>query len=57
MKQFIKRLWQEEEWQDLVEYGLRIVLIGLAGITAMKGLASALTSVFSSAASSMTATS
>ena len=57
VKQFIKRLWQEEEGQDLVEYGLLIVLIGLAGITAMKGLASALTSVFSSAASSLTATS
>jgi hypothetical protein len=29
MNTLLKRLWQEEEGQDLVEYGLLVVLIGL----------------------------
>ena len=54
MKNILKRLWQEEEGQDLVEYGLLIVLVALGAITAMKGLASAIASVFSSASTSLT---
>ena len=57
MKNLLKRLWQEEEGQDLIEYGLLIILIALGAITAMKGLASAIGSTFSSASSSLTATS
>jgi pilus assembly protein Flp/PilA len=54
MKNLLRRLWREEEGQDLVEYGLLIVLIALAAITAMKGLASAVASAFNSAATSLT---
>jgi pilus assembly protein Flp/PilA len=36
-----------EEGQDLVEYALLIALVSLAAITGMKGVASAITSVFS----------
>ena len=53
MKNVFKRLWQEEEGQDLVEYGLLLVLIALAAITAMGTLASAIKNVFTSAASNL----
>jgi len=48
------RLWQEESGQDLVEYGLLIVLVALAAIAAIKGLKGAISSVFSAAASNLT---
>ncbi len=54
MKNLLKRLWQEEEGQDLVEYGLLLFLVALAAIASMKGLASAISSVFNSAATSLT---
>lgn len=57
MKILLKRLWQEEEGQDLVEYGLLIFLVALAAIASMKGLASSISTVFSSAATSLTSTS
>jgi Flp pilus assembly pilin Flp len=47
-------LWEDESGQDLVEYGLLIVLVALAAIAAMKGLRGAITSVFSTAASNLT---
>jgi pilus assembly protein Flp/PilA len=53
----LKRLWQEEEGQDLVEYGLLVVLIALFAIAAMGSLATAVSSVFSQAATNLTAAS
>jgi len=38
MKQLLKRLWKEDEGQDLIEYGLLITLIALAVTSAMKPL-------------------
>jgi Flp pilus assembly pilin Flp len=45
----MKRLWREEEGQDLVEYALLIVLISLAMIVAMGNLAKGISDVFSNA--------
>lgn len=42
MKSAIRKLWKEEEGQDLVEYGLLVVLLALFCITAMKGLANSI---------------
>ena len=42
MKNFVKRLWQEEEGQDLVEYGLLLVLVSLGAVASMGTLASAI---------------
>jgi pilus assembly protein Flp/PilA len=53
MKSIFARLWKEEEGQDLTEYGLLLALIALAAIAAMKGLASAVTAVFSNASTSL----
>ena len=33
---FLKRLWKEEEGQDLVEYALLVVLLALAATVAWK---------------------
>ena len=50
----LKRLWQEEEGQDLVEYALLVVLISLAAIVAMNNLASGISDAFSNAAANLT---
>ena len=53
MKSLLVRLWKEEEGQDLTEYALLLVLVALGAITAMRGLATALSSVFGNAASNL----
>jgi pilus assembly protein Flp/PilA len=54
MKNLLMRLWNEEDGQDLTEYALLVVLIALAAITAMKGLATAIGTAFSQIATSLT---
>lgn len=54
MTELLKRLWQEEEGQDLTEYALLLVLIALAAITVMGTLGSAINNVFSQAATNLT---
>jgi len=54
MKSCLQKLWKEEEGQDLVEYALLIVLVALALISGVQGLASAIQSVFSNASTSLT---
>ena len=48
------RLRKEEEGQDLVEYALLVVLIALGAITAMKGLAAAISGAFTNATANLT---
>ena len=55
MKQMLGRLWQEEEGQDLTEYGLLLVLIALAAISSISTLANAITPIFSKAAANLSA--
>ena len=50
MMELLKRLWQEEEGQDLTEYALLLVLISLVAIVAMKAVGTAVSDVFSNAA-------
>ena len=57
MTELLKRLWQEEEGQDLTEYALLLVLIALAAIAGMNTLATAINSVFSAAASNLSTSS
>jgi pilus assembly protein Flp/PilA len=56
MRQVLKRLWKEEDGQDLTEYALLLVLIALAAITAMNTLANAIINVFTNAAANITTT-
>ena len=57
MKNLMRRLWQEEEGQDLVEYALLVVLIALGAVIAMRSLASAISDAFKNAAENLTTTS
>jgi len=54
MMNIMKRLWKEEEGQDLTEYALLLVLVALAAIGSLSTLASAINSVFSHAATNLT---
>jgi pilus assembly protein Flp/PilA len=53
MIKLLDRLWQEEEGQDLVEYGLLLVLVALGAIAAMGSLASAVSNAFGNASSNL----
>ena len=57
MKNLVVRLWKEEQGQDLTEYGLLLVLVAMAAIASMQTFASAISTVFGSASTSLTATS
>jgi pilus assembly protein Flp/PilA len=54
MRNMVARLWKEEEGQDLVEYGLLVVLIALFAVVAMKGLANGISDAFSNATDQLT---
>ncbi|HUZ45736.1 MAG TPA: Flp family type IVb pilin [Terriglobia bacterium] len=53
MLELLKRLWNEEEGQDLTEYALLMVLIALVAIVAMRSFGSAVNNTFSNAASNL----
>ena len=53
MKSLLKRLWKEESGQDLTEYALLLVLIALVAVAALQGLANAINSAYSKAASDL----
>ena len=54
MSELLRRLWHEEKGQDLVEYGLLVVLVALGAVAGMSFLATAINSVFSNAGSTLT---
>jgi pilus assembly protein Flp/PilA len=54
MKNLLRRLWREEEGQDLVEYALLIALIALAVTAGMSSLAVAINTAFSTLGSKLT---
>jgi pilus assembly protein Flp/PilA len=56
MKNLLKRLWKEEEGQDLIEYALLVALVALAAVTGMQGLATAINKEFLALGSSLTST-
>jgi pilus assembly protein Flp/PilA len=51
----LRNLLQDESGQDLIEYALVAALIALGAVVAMRGLATGLSSAFSSIASNLTA--
>jgi pilus assembly protein Flp/PilA len=53
MKNVLMRLWKEEEGQDLTEYALLLVLLSLAAIGSIGGVAKAINGVFSNAAANL----
>jgi len=56
MKALLRRLWRDEDGQDLTEYALLLVLLSLAAVTFLDDLATAINNVFSNAAANLTTT-
>ena len=54
IKQFFTRLWKQEEGQDLVEYALIVAAVGLALITTVNQLSTAIVSLYSSITQGLT---
>jgi Flp pilus assembly pilin Flp len=54
MKNLLMKLWRDEEGQDLTEYALLLVLMSLAAIGSIGGLATAVNGTFSKAAANLT---
>ena len=54
MTNLLKRLWKEEEGQDLIEYALLVALVALAATAGMNTLATAINGAFSSLGSKLT---
>lgn len=52
----LRRLWHEEEAQDLTEYALLLVLLSLAAVAFLGTLAKAIDNVFSNAAANLSST-
>jgi len=50
----LRRIWQDESGQDLVEYGLLISLVALSAIASLQTVANAISDAFSSAAGNLT---
>ena len=55
MKELLLRLYRDEDGQDLTEYALLLVLVALAAIASMQTLSNAITTVFSTAATNLSA--
>ena len=54
MKRFFVRLWKEGQGQDLVEYALIVAAVGLALITTVNQLSTAVVSLYSSITQGLT---
>lgn len=54
MQNLLKRLWQDEQGQDLVEYALLLVLIALAAAATIKTLGASINNVFTNANAALT---
>jgi pilus assembly protein Flp/PilA len=54
MRNLLKRLWKEDDGQDLTEYALLVVLVALGSLAAMSSLATNISLAFSKAGSNLT---
>jgi pilus assembly protein Flp/PilA len=54
MSKVIRRLWKEEEGQDLTEYALLLVLISLVAVVSMQTVGNAVSDVFVNATTNLT---
>lgn len=52
----LKRLWNEESGQDLTEYALLLVLVALVAVSALNKLATAINTVYDTAANDLAVT-
>jgi Flp pilus assembly pilin Flp len=52
-KSTFKRVWEEVEGQDLIEYALLIVMVSLFLVVSMKSLANGISNAYSKAATQL----
>jgi len=50
----LRRLWEDENGQDLVEYALLVVLISLGAVASIRTLANSISDAFSNASANLT---
>ena len=55
-KNTFKRMWEEIEGQDLVEYCLLIIMVSLLSVAAMKNLASGISNAYGKAVTQLNST-
>ncbi|HEX4227521.1 MAG TPA: Flp family type IVb pilin [Bryobacteraceae bacterium] len=55
VKSFVKRFWQDEQGQDLVEYSLLLAFIALAAVGVLSTVKSSISTIWNSINSSLTA--
>ena len=53
MTEMVSRFWRDDEGQDLVEYALLVLLVGVALIAAIGFLTGGISSVFSEGVSAL----
>lgn len=53
MQNILKRLWQDEQGQDLVEYALLLVLIALTAAATVQTVGTAIQSVFTNSSTAL----
>jgi pilus assembly protein Flp/PilA len=54
VKLILKRLWSEDNGQDLIEYALLVALVALAATAGMNALAGAINTTFTNLGTSLT---
>jgi len=50
---FLKKLWKDEEGQDLIEYGLLLTLIAVVAIASLKTISSLVSNMYSNAVANL----
>lgn len=53
MRHLLKKLWEEDEGQDLLEYALLAALVALGVTAALKPLATAISTIFNNVLTSL----
>ena len=54
MVNVLKKLWKDQEGQDLTEYALLLVLISLVAVASMQTVGQAVSDVFTNATTNLT---
>lgn len=54
MTQLIRKMWSDDEGQDLIEYALMLTLILLVSVAAIQGIGTKVSQIFTSVNNSLT---
>lgn len=54
MSGLLRRIWSDDEGQDLIEYALMLVLILLLAVSAIQGIGTSVNTIFTSVNANLT---